>query len=110
MYCICSQNTLHVKVLPQSYSLIKFQAFKDDKTKEILKNATPEQMEKGLIEKTLRKLHPDIRSKLDEIKRNIINEYKQKLRKAKMDDKIPDEMYQFQDADLIHLIKEVRSS
>ena len=71
-----------------------------------MKNATPEDIEKGLVEKTLRKLHPDIRSKLDEIKRNIIYEYKQKLRKAKMDDKVPDDLYKFQDADLKHLIKE----
>lgn len=79
---------------------------KDPKVKEILKNATPQDIKNGVIEKTLRRLHPDIRSKLDEVKRNIIMEYRQKLRKAKMDDKVPDDLYKFQDEDLKHLLKE----
>ena len=80
---------------------------KDPQVKEILKNATPQDIKNGVIEKTLRRLHPDIRSKLDEVKRNIIMEYRQKLRKAKMDDKVPDDLYKFQDEDLKHLLKEV---
>jgi len=78
----------------------------DPKIKEILKSATPEDIKNGIIEKTLRRIHPDIRSKLDEVKRNIIMEYRQKLRKAKMDDKVPDELYKFSDDDLKHLLKE----
>lgn len=79
---------------------------KDPKVKEILKNATPQDIKNGVVEKTLRRLHPDIRSKLDEVKRNIIMEYRQKLRRAKMDDKVPDDLYKFQDEDLKHLLKE----
>ena len=81
---------------------------KDPKVKEILKNATPQDIKNGVVEKTLRRLHPDIRSKLDEVKRNIIMEYRQKLRRAKMDDKVPDDLYKFQDEDLKHLLKEVK--
>lgn len=81
-------------------------SFNDEKTREILKNATPEDIKNGLIEKTLRKIHPDIRSKLDEVKRGIIMEYRQKLRRAKMDDKVPEELHKFQDDDLKHLLKE----
>ena len=46
-------------------NLYIFQSFNDEKTREILKNATPEDIKNGLIEKTLRKIHPDIRSKLE---------------------------------------------
>lgn len=51
--------------------------------------------------------NPDIRTKLDEVKRSIISEYKQKLKKAKLDDNIPKELYKFSDDDLKHLLKEV---
>jgi len=78
----------------------------DPKVKEILKNATPEDIKNGIIEKTLRRIHPDIRSKLDEVKRNIIMDYRHKLRKAKMDDNVPDELYKFQHDDLKHLLNE----
>ena len=48
----------------------------DPKIKDVLKNASPEEIKNGIVEKTLRRIHPDIRSKLDEVKRNIIMEYR----------------------------------
>jgi len=68
--------------------------------------ATSADIKNGIVERTLSRIHPDIRTKLDEVKRSIISEYKQKLKKAKLDDNIPKDLYKFSDDDLKHLLKE----
>lgn len=78
----------------------------DEKIKSILMGATSADIKNGIVERTLSRIHPDIRTKLDEVKRSIISEYKQKLKKAKLDDNIPKELYKFSDDDLKHLLKE----
>lgn len=78
----------------------------DDKIKSVLMGASSADIKNGIVERTLSRLHPDIRTKLDEVKRSIISEYKQKLKKAKLDDTIPKELYKFSDDDLKHLLKE----
>jgi len=78
----------------------------DEKIKTILMGATSADIKNGIVERTLSRIHPDIRTKLDEVKRSIISEYKQKLKKAKLDDNIPKDLYKFSDDDLKHLLKE----
>jgi len=78
----------------------------DEKIKSILMGATSADIKNGIVERTLSRIHPDIRTKLDEVKRSIISEYKQKLKKAKLDDNIPKDLYKFSDDDLKHLLKE----
>ena len=39
----------------------------------------------------------------------LCSEYRNKLRRMKMDDKVPDDIYKFSDDDLKHLLREVDS-